>query len=78
MKEPRHARSLRDRKSHLSPDAERLVATALGLQDRLVAEGEQRVDRGVGDEHHVPPPAAVTSPYSGASAAASAARPRSR
>ena len=31
MKEPRHARSLRDRKSHLSPDAERLVATALGL-----------------------------------------------
>lgn len=31
MKEPRHARSLRDRKSHLSPDAERLVAAALGL-----------------------------------------------
>ncbi|MFP5461979.1 MAG: DUF2863 family protein [Gammaproteobacteria bacterium] len=31
MKEPRHARSLRDRKTHLSPDAERLVATALGL-----------------------------------------------
>jgi len=31
MKEPRHSRSLRDRKSHLSPDAERLVAAALGL-----------------------------------------------
>ena len=31
MKEPRHSRSLRERKSHLSPDAERLVATALGL-----------------------------------------------
>lgn len=31
MKEPRHSRSLRDRKSHLSPDAERLVSTALGL-----------------------------------------------
>lgn len=33
MKEPRHARSLRDRKSHLSPDAERLVAAALGLSN---------------------------------------------
>ncbi len=31
MKEPRHSRSLRDRKSHLTPDAERLVAAALGL-----------------------------------------------
>ncbi len=31
MKEFRHARGLRDRKSHLSPDAERLVAHALGL-----------------------------------------------
>ena len=31
MKEPRHARSLRERKPHLSPDAERLVAAALGL-----------------------------------------------
>lgn len=31
MKEARHARSLRDRKSHLTPDAERLVAAALGL-----------------------------------------------
>jgi hypothetical protein len=31
MKETRHARGLRDRKSHLSPDAERLVAAALGL-----------------------------------------------
>ena len=33
MKEPRHSRSLRDRKSHLSPDAERLVAAALGLSN---------------------------------------------
>ena len=33
MKEPRHARSMRDRKSHLSPDAERLVAAALGLSN---------------------------------------------
>ncbi len=33
MKEPRHARSLRERKSHLSPDAERLVAAALGLSN---------------------------------------------
>ncbi len=31
MKESRHARSGRDRKSHLSADAERLVAAALGL-----------------------------------------------
>lgn len=31
MKEIRHTRGLRDRKSHLSPDAERLVAGALGL-----------------------------------------------
>ncbi|MEN9316794.1 MAG: hypothetical protein RIS35_3187, partial [Pseudomonadota bacterium] len=31
MKEIRHSRGLRDRKSHLSPDAERLVAGALGL-----------------------------------------------
>ncbi len=33
MKEPRHARSMRDRKSHLSPDADRLVAAALGLSN---------------------------------------------
>jgi hypothetical protein len=33
MKETRHARGLRDRKSHLSPDAERLVAAALGLSN---------------------------------------------
>lgn len=33
MKAPRHARGLRDRKSHLSPDAERLVAAALGLSN---------------------------------------------
>ena len=31
MKEIRHSRGLRDRKNHLSPDAERLVAAALGL-----------------------------------------------
>ncbi|MEK9776451.1 MAG: DUF2863 family protein, partial [Quisquiliibacterium sp.] len=31
MKEIRHARAVRDRKSHLPPDAERLVAAALGL-----------------------------------------------
>jgi hypothetical protein len=31
MKEPRIARSRRERKGHLSPDAERLVASALGL-----------------------------------------------
>ena len=33
MKEPRHSRSMRDRKSHLSPDAERLVSAALGLSN---------------------------------------------
>ena len=33
MKEPRHSRSMRDRKSHLTPDAERLVAAALGLSN---------------------------------------------
>ena len=33
MKAPRYARGLRDRKSHLSPDAERLVAAALGLSN---------------------------------------------
>jgi len=33
MKESRHSRSLRDRKSHLNPDAERLVAAALGLSN---------------------------------------------
>ncbi len=33
MKEARHSRGLRDRKSHLSPDAERLVAAALGLSN---------------------------------------------
>jgi hypothetical protein len=33
MKESRHPRSLRDRKPHLSPDAERLVAAALGLSN---------------------------------------------
>ncbi len=33
MKEPRHTRGPRDRKSHLSPDAERLVASALGLSN---------------------------------------------
>lgn len=33
MKEIRHSRSVRDRKSHLSPDAERLVAAALGLSN---------------------------------------------
>ena len=33
MKEARHPRGLRDRKSHLSPDAERLVAAALGLSN---------------------------------------------
>lgn len=33
MKETRHARGLRDRKPHLSPDAERLVAGALGLSN---------------------------------------------
>ena len=32
MKEHRHARA-RDRKSHLSPDAERLVSAALGLSN---------------------------------------------
>lgn len=31
MKEPRHTRSMRDRKTHLQPDAERLVTGALGL-----------------------------------------------
>jgi hypothetical protein len=31
MKEIRHTRGVRDRKNHLSPDAERLVAAALGL-----------------------------------------------
>jgi hypothetical protein len=33
MKEARHPRGLRERKSHLSPDAERLVAAALGLSN---------------------------------------------
>lgn len=33
MKEPRHSRGLRERKPHLSPDAERLVAAALGLSN---------------------------------------------
>ena len=33
MKESRHARGLRDRKSHLSPDADRLVSAALGLSN---------------------------------------------
>ncbi len=33
MKESRHPRSLRDRKAHLSPDAERLVTAALGLSN---------------------------------------------
>ncbi|MEI8304947.1 MAG: DUF2863 family protein [Burkholderiales bacterium] len=33
MKEARHSRGLRERKSHLSPDAERLVAAALGLSN---------------------------------------------
>lgn len=33
MKEARHPRALRDRKSHLAPDAERLVAAALGLSN---------------------------------------------
>lgn len=33
MKEVRHPRGLRERKSHLSPDAERLVAAALGLSN---------------------------------------------
>lgn len=33
MKEPRLPRSLRDRKAQLSPDAERLVAAALGLSN---------------------------------------------
>lgn len=41
MKEPRHARSLRERKSHLSPDAERLVAAALGLANSG-SRGEDR------------------------------------
>lgn len=31
MKEPRSSRTLRERKGHLSPDAERLVAASLGL-----------------------------------------------
>jgi Protein of unknown function (DUF2863) len=33
MKQARHPRALRDRKSHLSPDAERLVSAALGLSN---------------------------------------------
>ena len=33
MKEARHPRGLRERKSHLSPDAERLDAAALGLSN---------------------------------------------
>ncbi len=33
MKENRHPRALRDRKGHLSPDADRLVAAALGLSN---------------------------------------------
>ncbi len=33
MKESRHTRTLRDRKSHLSPDAEKLVGAALGLSN---------------------------------------------
>ena len=33
MKEPRHSRGLRERKPHLSPDAERLVGAALGLSN---------------------------------------------
>lgn len=33
MKEARHPRGLRDRKAHLSPDAERLVSAALGLSN---------------------------------------------
>ncbi len=33
MKDTRHPRALRDRKAHLSPDAERLVGAALGLSN---------------------------------------------
>lgn len=53
MKEARHARSGRDRKSHLSADAERLVAASLGLshsgsrvEDRYWdAQLAQRIER---------------------------------
>lgn len=53
MKESRHARSGRDRKAHLSADAERLVAAALGLsnsgsrvEDRYwEAQLAQRIER---------------------------------
>ena len=53
MKETRHARTGRDRKAHLSADAERLVAAALGLansgsrvEDRYWdAQLAQRIER---------------------------------
>jgi len=60
MKEPRHARSMRDRKSHLSPDAERLVAAALGLsnsgsrtEDRFWERTlTERIERLLDGTHH--------------------------
>jgi hypothetical protein len=60
MKEPRHARSMRDRKSHLSPDAERLVAAALGLsnsgsrtEDRFWERSlTERIERLLDGTHH--------------------------
>ena len=60
MKEPRHARSMRDRKSHLSPDAERLVAAALGLsnsgsrtEDRFWERAlTERIERLLDGTHH--------------------------
>ncbi|NBS96572.1 MAG: DUF2863 family protein [Betaproteobacteria bacterium] len=64
MKEHRHGRSLRDRKTHLSPDAERLVTAALGLassgsrvEDRfweaqLAARLEKLLDSGHGQAVH--------------------------
>lgn len=59
MKETRHARPGRDRKAHLSPDAERIVACALGLansgsriEDRYwEAQLSQRIERLLDSSH---------------------------
>ena len=59
MKDTRHPRALRDRKAHLSPDAERLVGAALGLsnsgsrvEDRYWEQQlAQRLDRLLDSNH---------------------------
>ena len=62
MKDSRPSRSMRDRKTHLSPDAERLVAGSLGLansgsriEDRYwEAQLSERIER-LYDSGHVQP-----------------------